>query len=639
MITAARSRAMRVLLLSMPFAALERPSLGLGLLKSALREAGFDCDVRYLGFPFAEFIGYEAYQLLHGGLPYTAFAGDWLFTRSLYGDRPEADAAYLETVLRDTWQLDPDRITRIVALRAYCEPFLDHCMETLSLADYDIVGFTSTFEQNLASLALARRIKMAFPDKVIAFGGANWEGVMGEALHETFGFVDYVCSGEADVSFPALVRSLAAYGDGSGIPGVTCRVGHATVTAPPAPPIADLDTLPIPDFADYLDAVMSSPAAVDVTPTLMLETSRGCWWGAKHHCTFCGLNGLTMAFRSKSADRVIAELETLRETYGVQSVSVVDNILDMRYFATLLPMLAALPYRYALFYEVKANLTRERVGQLAEAGITHIQPGIESLSDHVLALMNKGTTALQNVQLLKWCREYGIQPEWNLLYGFPGETPDDYAAMLPLVDAIDFLNPPTAHGPVRLDQFSPYHDDPGRHGIVRVRPQVPYRFLYPDDERLGRIAYYFDFEYADGRDPMSYCRPLLARVRAWMDRGAAGGVWILNATVNDATIMREDAGGARSVTRLSGWEARVYQECDRVQGRARLGEIAAEAGAVAGLDGFLDRCIRDRLMVRVDDRYLALGVHRPPLPIAPFDTPAEQPARPGRTELQLVALP
>ena len=44
-----------------------------------------------------------------------------------------------------------------------------------------------------------------------------------------------------------------------------------------------------------------------------------------------------------------------------------------------------------------------------------IQPGIESLSDHVLKLMRKGTTALQNIQLLKWCREYGVQPEWNLL--------------------------------------------------------------------------------------------------------------------------------------------------------------------------------------------------------------------------------
>ena len=629
-------KAMSVLLVSMPFAALERPSLGLSLLKSALQREGVDCQVRYLGFRFAEFIGFDSYQFLHSGLPYTAFAGDWLFTRSLYGDRPESDAAYVETVLHRTWRLDADQIARIVGLRAYCDHFLDHCMETLPLADHDVIGFTSTFEQNIPSLALARRIKAAYPEKVIVFGGANWEGEMGEALHETFDFVDYVCSGEADESFPALVQRLRAGRDGTGVPGVVSRVGGESQATPPSPPISNLDRLPIPDYDDYIDALGSSSAAADVTPMLMLETSRGCWWGEKHHCTFCGLNGLTMAFRSKTPERVIEEIETLRSRYGVESMSVVDNILDMRYFATLLPMLAQLPERLSLFYEVKANLTRDRVGQLATAGINHIQPGIESLSDHVLALMNKGTTALQNIQLLKWCREYDVKPEWNLLYGFPGELPSDYAEMLPLVEAIDFLDPPTAHGPVRLDRFSPYHDDAERYGIVGVRPQAPYRFLYPDNERLSRIAYYFDFDYADGRDPLTYAQPLLARVQYWMDNGPSGGVWIVNRDDEEVTIVRDDGAGGRSVVRLNGWQARIYLEADRVQGHARLGEIAAAAGAAGELDAFLEACIQRRLMVRVGDRYLSLGVNRPALPAAPFGPTAERLQRRERSELPMV---
>jgi len=56
------------------------------------------------------------------------------------------------------------------------------------------------------------------------------------------------------------------------------------------------------------------------------------------------------------------------------------------------------------FYEVKANLTRVQVSALRAAGVTRIQPGIESLSDHVLKLIGKGTCGLRNVQLLKWCR-------------------------------------------------------------------------------------------------------------------------------------------------------------------------------------------------------------------------------------------
>ena len=107
----------------------------------------------------------------------------------------------------------------------------------------------------------------------------------------------------------------------------------------------------------------------------------------------------------------------------------VDNILDMRYFRDVLPQLRERQLGLTLFYETKANLTKEQVKLLRDAGVLAIQPGVESLSTHVLQLMRKGVTALQNIQLLKWCRQYGVTVAWNLLYGFPGETAADYAAI------------------------------------------------------------------------------------------------------------------------------------------------------------------------------------------------------------------
>ena len=55
------------------------------------------------------------------------------------------------------------------------------------------------------------------------------------------------------------------------------------------------------------------------------------------------------------------------------------------------------------------------------AGVHRIQPGIESLSNNVLKLMRKGTTGIRNIQLLKWCKQYKIAVDWNILYGFPGK--------------------------------------------------------------------------------------------------------------------------------------------------------------------------------------------------------------------------
>jgi ribosomal peptide maturation radical SAM protein 1 len=595
----------------MPFASLERPALGLSLLQAQLRRRGFHCDVRYLGYGFADFIGLEDYQWIHGELPYTAFAGDWSFTPSLYGRRPDADAGYITEVLGKTWHLDRGDLDRILRIRAYCEHFLEHCMASIPWSDYEVVGFTSTFEQNIASLALARRVKEAHPEILITFGGANWEDEMGQTLHRQFPFVDFVCSGEADESFPALLECIRIGGDPARIPGVVFRRRGRTVATGPPVMIQDLDSLPFPDYDDFIEDLQGCAAAADVTPVLLIETSRGCWWGAKQHCTFCGLNGGSMAFRSKTAERALEEIHHLRERYGADSLSVVDNILDMRYFKTLFPMIVDEGLRLNLFYEVKANLTHEQIRQLAEAGVRHIQPGVESLSDHVLRLMRKGTTALQNVQLLKWCREFGVKPEWNLLYGFPREDPEDYRGMLPLMEAIDFLEPPGACGPVRLDRFSPYHSDPAGLGMANVRPQAPYRYLYPfEHEDLMRTAYYFDFEFEDGRDPIGYAGPVIDRARRWADEGQRGGLWVLPRGDGSAAVVDSRPGRPRGF-RLDGWRAAVYLSCDRVHTARRLQEVAGDDVPPDELAGFLEWCVARGLMANVGDRYLSLAVHRP----------------------------
>jgi ribosomal peptide maturation radical SAM protein 1 len=609
-----RRRPLRVLLLSMPFAALDRPSLGLSLLKARLREQGVPCEVRYPAFAYADFIGLEEYLWLHAGLPYTAFAGDWTFTADLYGASARRDAAYASEVLQGTWQLDEQTIARILHARAYCGPFLEHCLVTFDWGAYDVIGFTSTFEQNLASLALARRVKEAHPEKLIVFGGANWEGEMGEELHRRFGFVDFVCSGEADESFPQLLRVLAEGGSLGTIRGVVFRERGRTVATGPAPLVRDLDRLPPPDYDDYFADLERSPVASAVTPVLLMETSRGCWWGAKHHCTFCGLNGGAMAFRSKSAECALDEIHHLRDRYGARMLSVVDNILDMRYFRTLLPALAQEDLELNLFYEVKANLTFEQVRQLAAAGVRCVQPGIESFSDHVLALMRKGTTRLQNVQLLKWCREFDVKPEWNLLYGFPGETPADYAQMFPLFDAIDFLEPPGAHGPVRLDRFSPYHSDPHGFGMGSVAPLRPYQHLYPfPQESLLRIAYYFDFDYIDRRDPRTYVQPVLTRVQRWMDEGPNGGLWLVGGQDGAIVLVHDRSAAPRQTVQLDGWQAEAYLACDRarsVAGMRRTAELADVDDDQ--LCDFLEWCVQQQLMLTEGGRYLALAVHTPP---------------------------
>lgn len=608
----------KVLLLSMPFGSLDRPALGISLLKARLAELGVTCDIRYFTFTFAELVGCEEYRWISSEVAYTAFAGDWTFTHALYGERHKAENRYIHEILCETWQLDKFAIGRILRVRSLVSYFLDHCLATVPWEEYAIVGFTSTFEQNIASLALAKRIKAAHPKIAIVFGGANWEAEMGHELHKQFTFVDYVCSGEAEQSFPALVQCILA-GETVDCPnrtirGIVYRAEGESVYTGQADLIRQMDELPIPDFNDYFQNLTQSTVAASVVPVLLFETSRGCWWGEKSHCTFCGLNGGSLAYRSKSAARALDELAYLVDRWKIDLVEVVDNMLDMRYFHDMLPALARTQWSVSLFYEVKANLTRRQVQLLREAGVDRIQPGIESLSDHVLKLMRKGTTALRNTQLLKWCKEYNMTVDWNILYGFPGETQEDYDVILGLLPFIRFLSPPPACGPVRMDRFSPYYNTPEQSGLINVRPIAPYKYLYPfGGQSLSRIAYCFDFDYEPDVDPTGYAAKVTEYVEAWRREPETGTLSSVVQPDGAIALIDTRSDAAQSEFMLSGLEKAAYEYCDALHSGATVARYLHRVFPDVEFTeqqvlNFLDSLVANRLMVTDGVHYLSLAI-------------------------------
>jgi ribosomal peptide maturation radical SAM protein 1 len=340
---------------------------------------------------------------------------------------------------------------------------------------------------------------------------------------------------------------------------------------------------------------------------LHFETSRGCWWGEKHHCTFCGLNGAAMAFRRKAPARALDEIEHLARTYGIRKLSATDNILDTRYLESVLPELARQELGLELFYEVKANLRREQIETLRAAGVTRLQPGIESLSSAVLRLMRKGVTGLQNVRLLKWCRAAGIRPVWNALYGFPNEPPHEYARLAELVPLVTHLTPPEYVGPLRLDRFSPYFEDPGGFGIGGIEPFPAYREVYDlPPEALRNLAYYFTFERAD----LSYVDPFAAAVARWREEHERAELTAIDDGSN-LLVCDYRAVAPRPVTVLEGTERAILLACDDIRSPAQIRDALAAGGnelALGEIGAILARLVERRLALAEDDRYLSIVV-------------------------------
>jgi ribosomal peptide maturation radical SAM protein 1 len=223
-----------------------------------------------------------------------------------------------------------------------------------------------------------------------------------------------------------------------------------------------------------------------------------------------------MRFRSKSPGRVLDELAQQAGAYGTFRFGAVDNILDMQYLSTLMPRLAE--YDFDLFYEVKANLSRDQLRTLAQAGVRRLQPGIESLSTRVLALMRKGVRAGQNVNFLRWAQYFGIEVVWNLIWGFPGETEADYARQAAVLPDLVHLRPPAASGPVWMERFSPLFTA----ADVRFRrPERSYGYAYPANVDLDRVAYFFEHEWKEPLPDVAYDgvrNEVAAWTTAWQQR-------------------------------------------------------------------------------------------------------------------------
>jgi ribosomal peptide maturation radical SAM protein 1 len=617
------ARPLRTALVNMPWARVDAPSIQCGLLASVARQHGHECEVHYLNLRLAAAIGgsrYEAIAELQSERLH--MFGEWLFSYAAFGDvTPEQEYFREFPELAETWRgIAGTDLDDLVTFRRETLPaWLESCLDGIAWRRYDVVGFSSTFFQNTATLALGRMIKERAPEVTLVYGGANFDGEMGVEFQRHLPWLDYVVSGEGDVAFPALLHAIAA-GSSEDIPGVSRRdSAGGSNPAGDSERLHDLDRLPVPDYQDYfheLARLDRHRVLAGTAVKLPLELSRGCWWGAKHHCTFCGLNALGMAYRAKTGDRALTELSELLRDYPAVHIEAVDNILDMKHLTTVCAELAGRRWDVSIFFEVKANLTREQLHTLQQAGIHRIQPGIESLSTNVLRLMRKGSTSLINIRLLKWARYYGIKLDWNILTGFPGEVDADYTDQARLIPQLVHLQPPAGCGRLWLERFSPYFTDSSL-GMSNVRPRAVYRYLYPDRLDHSKIAYFFDYDTAEqvGRTARE---ALVTAVDRWCARWSTGERrpnLFYQRLPEKLTIIDSRWDEPRKAV-LTGWRAAAYEACgDAPRTAASVRQelsTGSPAVTVEAVGSFLAGCCRAGVMAADEGKFLSLALPENP---------------------------
>jgi ribosomal peptide maturation radical SAM protein 1 len=618
-----------VVFVQMPFAGVERPSLALGLFMSSLKAARVPATSLYANISFAEQIGLPLYVLIRTAIP-NSLLGEWIFAESAFGKTAgveevpfqkntfDIDDEYVEFVIRYRGHSDLESL--LLDLRRRASDFVDELSDQVFSMNPKVVACTSMFDQHVASLALLQRIKKREPRILTVIGGANCAGPMGHATHSSFPAVDFTATGEFDLDCVALFSALlAANGEPNRVnplpPNILGPLDRTKkrIAFPRSTVLNDMDRAAIPDYDDYFDQLYSSPLSPYINPSIPLETSRGCWWGTKQHCTFCGLNAEGMAFRKKTPGRALREIRTLTSRYAVYQFAAADNIIDMSYFQTVLPELASDNHPYNFFYETKSNLKREQIQVFVDAGCKFIQPGIESLHDETLQIMKKGTTACANIQLLKHCVELGVTPAWSILCGFPGSDPEWVAQIAADLPMLFHLPPPNGTTLIRFDRFSPYHERPAAYGLT-LEPEPAYRRVYPfEDAVLNDLAYFF---YQTGgpaslvSEHAAVSWKVTARWRAefWSEKRPE---LVFEVDDGDAIRIRDTRACAVAFThRLDGRLAELLRALESPASMAgletRLKRVGWGDPEVLGIADGLAQLHERRLIWRASNQYIAL---------------------------------
>ncbi len=209
-----------------------------------------------------------------------------------------------------------------------------------------------------------------------------------------------------------------------------------------------------------------------------MENSRGCWWGAKSHCVFCGIKDSDLTYRAMESDAVLANMAELNRKYGINAFRFSDYILPNEYFNTLLPAIVKIGSPYHISTEMKSNITADKFQLLARAGFLEVQPGIESFNSNVLRKMKKGVTGIQNVFTLMLGKRHTVRILYNILFGFPGDVEDDYVDLLKILPRLMHLDPPMTYIEVKITRWAPLHLQPEAFGIGPPEPENVYQMLF-----------------------------------------------------------------------------------------------------------------------------------------------------------------
>ena len=344
---------------------------------------------------------------------------------------------------------------------------LDGFVDGILASGARVVGFSVHTTSFLMSLELARRVKRRDPSRVVVFGGPQCSRAQAAGPLAAEPAVDAVCVGEGEVVLVGLLEAVKSDGKAAPAPGLMLRAEGSVRDCGDAPLVADLDSLPLPDYSDFAEDMRAR--RYNSAGRLDIMDSRGC----VRRCHFCSEWQFWREFRSMTGARMFREVsEQVRLYPQVERFYFIGSLLngapkELERFCDRVTE-SGLRIRWEGQAIVAPSLDERLLGKMAAAGCGWLGFGIESGSERLRRAMNKPFSDDDAFRALRAAARLGIRTQVNVMFGLPGETREDFAATLrflvrcrPHIDSVLASQSFTV-----LDKHTALYEQPERFGIA-----------------------------------------------------------------------------------------------------------------------------------------------------------------------------
>jgi radical SAM superfamily enzyme YgiQ (UPF0313 family) len=298
------------------------------------------------------------------------------------------------------------------------------CAERIAAGEFDAFGISTICSSYPFLLRFAHVVKRLRPDCTVILGGPQ-ATVTDVATLNAFESVDLIVRGEADETLPRVLESLHERPRLALVPGITYRDGSRVVRNANAPPVLDLDSLPLPSFH-----LLPGARGAALLP---IEIGRGCPFS----CTFCSTNDFfRRRFRLKSDPVMVAQMSELHRRFGVTRFDLTHDMFTVDRRRVISFCRALLDSRSGLRWTCSARtdcIDEDLLDWMQQAGCVGVFFGIETGSARMQKVIDKGLDIEQARAAIRSCGKRSIQVTAATIIGFPEEEEPDLCATLQLL--------------------------------------------------------------------------------------------------------------------------------------------------------------------------------------------------------------